>query len=559
MSRGAHRISERVETALPPVMPRDGGRADHIRQPPKINYAKVTDDILLANQFVRLNTIYKVVNKRGKLVDFVMRPEQYDFFCNMHNRNLILKSRQIGFTTLIQIFMLDEALFTPNISCGVIAHNREDAEKFFDKKIKLAYENIPADFRRKYVPSAEQDASNQLKFNNGSYISVGTSMRSDTLQYLHISEYGKLCAKYPEKASEIQSGALNAVDVSQTVIIESTAEGAHGHFFDLCTVAKRLADADADLSPMDYRFFFYPWWLATEYRLADHYEPDEDEARYFKELKEQSGIRLDRAQQNWYLAKKREQSDKMWREYPSTPDEAFRGIIAGAPLSRTMAMLRREGRITRVPWLRGHLVHTFWDLGRNDKMAIWFMQHVGFEKRFFDYIEDNFHDLSHYAKILNEKPYSYGTHHLPHDADVIELTRSDSMSREEVLRAELLSGETVIVPRIASEEEGVHMTRQNMTDIWFDEKKCAAGVLCLEQVRYKFDERLQEFQPHLMRTKFKHGYDAFAQYGHGYRHRSASHRDKSGVNEMARSERLRKQDGARSSGGQGSGRRSGVV
>src|SRR3989304_3651768 len=179
MSRGAHRISERVETALPPVMPRDGGRADHIRQPPKINYAKVTDDILLANQFVRLNTIYKVVNKRGKLVDFVMRPEQYDFFCNMHNRNLILKSRQIGFTTLIQIFMLDEALFTPNISCGVIAHNREDAEKFFDKKIKLAYENIPADFRRKYVPSAEQDASNQLKFNNGSYISVGTSMRSD--------------------------------------------------------------------------------------------------------------------------------------------------------------------------------------------------------------------------------------------------------------------------------------------------------------------------------------------------------------------------------------------
>lgn len=565
MTRGAHRLSERVDTDPKPALPRDGGRADFMRPPPKINYAKVTDDVLLANQFVRLNTIYKVVDKKGKLVDFVMKPEQYDFFKNKHTKNLILKSRQIGFTTVIQIFMLDEALFNDNVSCGVIAHNKEDAEKFFDKKIKLAYDHIPADFKRKYVPSAEQDAANQLKFSNGSYISVGTSMRSDTLQYLHISEYGKLCAKFPEKASEVQSGALNAVATGSFVVIESTAEGAHGHFFDLCTTAKRLADDDAELSPMDWKFFFYPWWLNREYRLEEHYEPNEEEARYFKELREQSGIILDRQQQNWYIAKGREQGEKMWREYPSTPDEAFRGIIAGNPLSRTMAMLRREGRITRVPWLRGHPVHTFWDLGRNDKMAIWFMQHVGFDVRFFDYHEDSFWDLSHYAKILNEKPYSYGTHHLPHDADVIELTRSDAMTREEVLRNELFSGETFIVPRIASEEEGVNMTRQNMTNVWFDAKRCEQGVLCLEQVRYKFDERLQEFQPHLLRTKFKHGYDAFAQYGHGYRHKAASHRAKSDVNELSRSERLRKQGSGmpavarQGSRPMGPGRRSGVI
>jgi hypothetical protein len=822
-------------------MPRDGGRADLMRPVPRVDYRLLTDEILLANQFVRLNTIYKVVNKKGVLVDFVMKPEQYDFFKNMHNKNLILKSRQLGFcldpatrvltsdlrwleiqdlepgdklvgveeyppegcgqqrhmlesevqavvgvtreafritfddgrsvvctaqhpwlsceyaspegkrpatldwrsiagvgdgekkkklrigdrvrwitkpwergtfedgwfggildgegamakssgspsicvsqrsgpvwermqdyaygrgynyrvesdpaeparpskfgatpvpkmvfgrvdemfrlmgqtrperfirrkfwdgkalpgrrnggvglativaiepvgeqrlidlqtstgtyiaegfvshnTTLVQIYFLDQALFNDNISCGVIAHNKEDAEKFFSKKIKLAYDNIPADFKRKYVPDAEQDAANQLKFDNGSYISVGTSMRSDTLQYLHISEYGKLCAKFPEKAAEVQSGALNAVEKGGVVIIESTAEGAHGHFFDLCTHAKRLADSDSELSPMDYKFFFYPWWLSSEYRLTTHYEPTDDEHRYFKELAEQSGIILDQHQRNWYVAKSREQSDKMWREYPSTPDEAFRGIIAGAPLSRTMAMLRREGRITRVPHARGHLVHTFWDLGRNDKMAIWFMQHVGFEKRFIDYHEDKFWDLSHYAKILNEKPYTYGTHHLPHDAEVIELTRSDAMTREEVLRAELLSGETLIVPRVASEEEGVNMTRQTMSDCWFDEQKCAAGILCLEQVRYKFDERLQEFVPHLMRTRFKHGYDAFAQYGHGYRHKTTSHRDKSSVNEWGRSDRMRKQGapalgsaartGNRQNGGQG--RRSGVI
>lgn len=558
MPRGAHRLAERVEIARDlPALPRDGGRADYIRTPPRIDYSKVTDEILLANQYVRLNTIYKIVDKDGVLQDFVIKPEQYDFLKNMHTRNLILKARQIGFTTIIQIFLLDTALFTPNTSCGVIAHNKEDAEKFFDKKIKLAYDNIPEDFARKYVPSADRSSANELKFDNGSYISVGTSLRSDTLQFLHISEYGKLCAKFPEKAAEVQSGALNTVSTSNVIIIESTAEGAHGHFYDLCVKAKRLADTDAELSAMDYKFFFYPWWLTREYRLEHHYEPDEDERRYFKELWEQSGIRLDRQQRNWYVAKSREQGDKMWREYPSTPDEAFRGVIAGAPLARTMAYLRKKGNIGRVPWARGHLVHTFWDLGRNDKMAIWFMQAIGFERRFIDYIEDNFHDLSHYAKLLNEKPYTYGIHHLPHDAEVIDLTRSDAKTREEVLREELWGGETYIVPRIASEEEGVNMTRQNMNNCFFDEKNCEKGILCLENVRYKFDERLQEYQPHLMRSKFKHGYDAFAQYGHGFRHKASSQDSQKSVNELARAERQRRQ--RTGSVPQAGSRRAGVV
>ncbi len=541
MPRGAVRLSERVRPKQQPALPRDGGRADHIRMPPKINYGMLTDEIILRNQYIRLNTIYKIVDKDGVLQDFSIKPEQYDFLRNMHNRNIILKSRQIGFTTIIQLFLLDTALFTPNTSCGVIAHNKEDAQKFFEKKIKLAYDNIPADFKRKYVPEAEQDAAQQLKFSNGSYITVGTSLRSDTLQYLHISEYGKLCAKFPEKAEEVKTGALNTVSTNNVIIIESTAEGAHGHFFDMSTKAKRLADRDVELSPMDYKFFFYPWWLSSEYRLAQHYEPDDTEHAYFKELWEESGIKLDRQQRNWYIAKSREQGDKMWREYPSTPDEAFRGIVAGAPLARTMAFLRKRGHIREVPWMRGYPVHTFWDLGRNDKMAIWFMQAIGFERRFIDYHEDNFHDLSHYAKICNEKPYTYGTHHLPHDADVIELTRTDAQTREEVLRAELLSGETYIVPRIASEEEGVHMTRQNMGNVYLDEKRCEAGILCLENVRYKFDEKLQEFQPHLLRSKFKHGYDAFAQFGHGFRHNASFAEDKKSVSELARAERLRAQ------------------
>ena len=63
----------------------------------------------------------------------------------------------------------------------------------------------------------------ELVFDNGSNVSVGTSMRGGTLQYLHISEYGKISAKYPDKAKEIKSGSFNAVKAGQFIFVESTA------------------------------------------------------------------------------------------------------------------------------------------------------------------------------------------------------------------------------------------------------------------------------------------------------------------------------------------------
>lgn len=536
MRRG-YRVDESLLGPPPADLPvRDGGRADHIKFVPFIDYTKISELDILQNQFIRLNTIYKIVNKQGQLVNFEMNSEQYDFYRNKHNLNIILKARQCGFTTVIQIFLLDTALFTPNTSCGVIAHNREDAEKFFDKKIKLAYDHIPADFKRKYVPDADRSNTNELKFSNGSYISVGTSMRSDTLQYLHISEFGKLCAKFPDKAAEVVSGALNTVAAGNWIAVESTGEGAYGAFHDMCQSARALADVDAELSPMDYKFFFYPWWLSREYRLAQHQEPSDEDTRYFGELAKFSGVVLDQGQRNWYVAKRREQKERMWREYPSTPDEAFRGIIDGAPLSRIMSQLRRRGHVTRVPWAQAHPVNTFWDLGRNDKTAIWFHQRVGFENRFIDYYEDRLLPLSHYAQVLKERPYTYGEHYLPHDVDVVELTRSDALSRREVLES-LGVRPVIVVPRIVSEEEGVNATRENMSNCYFDSVKCEAGLKCLENVRYRWDERLQEFQPQLMRTQFKHGYDAFAQFGHGYRHRAGTVVERSETGNISRAAR----------------------
>ena len=142
----------------------------------------------------------------------------------LHYLNLILKARQIGFTTFIQIYMLD-------VCAGVIAHTQSDAEAIFRDKIKYPYDSLPQAI--KTACPIMRDNTTTLELGNNSSLRVGTSLRGGTLQYLHISEFGKICAKYPEKAREIVTGALNTIEAGQMAWIESTAEGQEGRFHEL--------------------------------------------------------------------------------------------------------------------------------------------------------------------------------------------------------------------------------------------------------------------------------------------------------------------------------------
>ena len=181
---------------------------------------------------------YKIKDKDGKVVPFRMNDDQARFLAEEHGMDIILKARQKGFTTVIQLDYLDDCLFVPNTAAGIIAHNLTDAKSFFADKIKFAYDRLPREF--KSVVSAEQDSVDSLKFSNGSSMRVGTSLRSGTLQRLHISEYGKLCAKFPEKAREVKSGAFNTVQAGQKIRVEATAEGHAGHFSELTQTARNL-------------------------------------------------------------------------------------------------------------------------------------------------------------------------------------------------------------------------------------------------------------------------------------------------------------------------------
>lgn len=409
-------------------------------------------------------------------------------------------------TTFIQIFMLDRCLFNPNTAAGVIAHNREDAEDFFNKKIKFAYDNLP-DWLKKEI-SATTDSAKAMSFNNGSSIRVGTSLRSGTYQYLHISEFGKICAKYPDKAQEIITGALNTVVPGRFVFIESTAEGAYGAFYDMCQEAK----GKTGLTKMDYRFFFFPWWKHPDYVLDDDVEIDESNARYFDTLAAK-GIELKQNQKNWYVKKKAEQGSKMGQEYPSTPEEAFQRISEHAVYGPQFKKVREDGRITQVPYNPAHPVFTFWDLGRSktDATSIWFMQHIDLKYRFIRYYQNFQQPVSHYAQYLQGLGYAFGRHYLPHDGGHNDFTMT---TYQDHLKP-LVSAPIEIVPRVAHLNLAIEAVRDKLPECWFDEDGCDEGIIALEAYRYEYSERDGAYKEP-RHDWASHGASAFAQFAQGF-------------------------------------------
>lgn len=176
-------------------------------------------------------------------------------------------------------------------------------------------------------------------------------MRSTTLQYLHISEFGKLCSKYPEKAREVVTGSFNTVHQGQFIFVESTAEGKNGYFYDYCMKALDMAKRKAKLTHMDFKFFFFAWFDDPKNQTEAVVDIPQELLIYFSELAEK-GIKITEQQKSWYALKWSTQKDDMKREYPSTPEEAFEAaardcFFTGALDGHNSTMTGQYGRLIR--------------------------------------------------------------------------------------------------------------------------------------------------------------------------------------------------------------------
>lgn len=472
----------------------------------------------MADPMWRIGNLYKIIVKGdgeedGMVVQFKPNRAQRRFIEKLHYRNIILKARQLGFTTLICIVWLDHALFNANSRCGIIAQDRDSAAVIFRDKVKFAYDNLP-DALRNAMPLAANNASELLFAHNNSSIRVATSMRSGTIHRLHVSEFGKICAKFPDKAKEVMLGSIPAVPLNGITIIESTAEGAEGRFYDLTQKAIAMHEQGKELTERDWRFHFFPWWQEQKYRMSpENVVITQKDHEYFDAIEAEMHTEIDAEQRAWYVATRDADfvgnEDNMLQEYPSTPKEAFEVSSEGCYYTIQMTSVRKQGRILRIPTLNVP-VNTFWDIGNSDGTAIWFHQQVGMEHRFIGYYEGHGEDLTHYVRYLQNTGYIFNKHFMPHDAGHVRLgTRNLSIKQQ---MEDLGIRNIVIVPVIDSINNGIQLTRAAFPECFFDEVGCKDGVSRLTGYKKRWNETSKRWSDEPFKDSNTEGADAFRQF-----------------------------------------------
>lgn len=183
-----------------------------------------------------------------------------------------------------------------------------------------------------------------------------------------------------------------------------------------------------------------------------------------------------------------------------------REILEGAIYSNELRQAKEDNRICKVNYDQSKPVSTFWDLGWSDNTSIWFAQSVGMEYRVIDFYQNNLQSLPHYLKLLQDKPYVYGKHILPHDARAKQLGTGRSI--QEQMEDALGSSKVEIAPEL-SVQDGINAARTIFSVCWFDEARCSDGLNSLRHYRYDIDPDTGKFSKTPLHDWASHAADAF--------------------------------------------------
>lgn len=292
---------------------------------------RIDTDKILHDPRLYIESFLKIKTKESRVEHFRLNSAQmrlYRLIQRMKKegkpvRIIILKARQMGFSTLTEGLIYHSTATNENVSSLIITHKDEATTNLFNMS-KLFHEHNPA------RPMTKNSNAKELIFENPtknpdekekrpglrSRIKCTTAGgkgvgRSDTFKNIHASEL----AFWPGDILETLTGLLQAVPSmpGTMVIIESTAFGFN--FF------KKLWD-DAVAGVSDFVPFFAAWHEMDEYRMPYHGEVLTEEE---KVLKEDFGLDDEQIMwRRWCINNNcGGDLDKFHQEYPATPEEAF--------------------------------------------------------------------------------------------------------------------------------------------------------------------------------------------------------------------------------------------
>lgn len=307
-------------------------------------------------------TIY---NKRSrKEVKFVLRHPQLkllkilveDFFAEIPVRIILLKARQWGGSTLVQLFMSWVQIFhKENWNSTIIALQKDQAYNILNMYDLMAKRH-PKEIYDVQLKSFQRSATHRQLKGRGNIIYLGSmerpdSLRSADISMAHLSEVGlwkETDGKKPEDIIQSIEGTI--AEAPYTIIVkESTAKGVGNYFHHSWQDAVQGNSNDKPV--------FVAWW-----EIEDYYRPfrNEREMKIFVESMTQDelyyfslGATLEGL--NWYRRKLRSMHGDTWRmrsEFPATADEAFQST--GRPAHSPLYIQQMEP-FTKAPLYRGEI------------------------------------------------------------------------------------------------------------------------------------------------------------------------------------------------------------
>jgi phage terminase large subunit len=199
-----------------------------------------------------------------------------------------------------------------------------------------------------------------------------------------------------------------------------------------------------------------------------------------------------------------------------------RQTITGAVYEKEIKKVMLEGRRGKVNYDPSRPVHTFWDLGHDDKTAIWFIQQVGVEYNLINYFEDRLQKIQYYLEYLQNLKYVYGYHYLPHDGDNETLA---SKSVANLVRA-TYPKRVIVVPRVPQKIVGIRAARQIFDLCNFDEENTQDGWQCLCRYQWKVNEDTGQFSQQPLHNDYSNGADGFQTFALSLKSETASKKKK---------------------------------
>jgi hypothetical protein len=298
----------------------------------------------------------KIRNKEGKIVDFKLNNPQQKLYNIIKEqkqarkpvRIIILKARQMGFSTLTESILFKETVTKFNRRTGIITHKATATSNLFNMS-KLMLDCLPDDMK----PSVKRSNAQELIFDNESgtglkskikCMTAGSSGvgRSDTFDNLHLSEL----AFWEGDVTATLTGLFQAVpNLPDTmIIIESTANG----FEKFRELWEQAVNGESDFIPL-----FVAWHEMPEYTMQySGFKLTEEEER----LKDTYNLTNDQLEWRRWCIRNNCQNDidQFKQEYPSNPEEAF--ISTGSCIFDKDAVINRL-RYVQKPIKQGYFVY----------------------------------------------------------------------------------------------------------------------------------------------------------------------------------------------------------